>query len=337
MLRSLRHNPPGWASKGARKATFDAALEQAEQLFTAAQLVTPAASPLLLFYGLSQAGRAVAAAVIGKEYSNQWQLKGHGITNSEANGLTPDTLASLTLQNQGSGSFTQLADILGAASLPTPLPLGDLWCLLPESTRFPLPGMGMAQPIHVSLAAYGVSDEHKTPARVPVPSALMNMVEPTDDPSGVAVNWNHKRAAVRQFLEQFPSLNGWEFTTPEGQPIDVLGYSTEVTQVRIEWRKRPDLSNDKELLRHTVGYRSGHLAFPAIGTDPRPPHPFLLWWAALYALSKLARYEPSLWVKLISVNSSPAAVAIEHILHEAIAVLPELIHRTICEVAASDR
>lgn len=45
-----------------RRRTYVMALEQAEQMFHAAHSVGPATSPLLLFYGLSQAGRAVAAA-----------------------------------------------------------------------------------------------------------------------------------------------------------------------------------------------------------------------------------------------------------------------------------
>ncbi|MGW1391953.1 YaaC family protein [Streptomyces nigra] len=60
-LRELRPEPPGYAGKGPRQKLFSAALEQSEQLFTAAASVGPASRPLVLFYGLSQAGRAIAA------------------------------------------------------------------------------------------------------------------------------------------------------------------------------------------------------------------------------------------------------------------------------------
>jgi hypothetical protein len=43
---------------------YVAALQQAEQLFHAAREAGFASSPLLLFYGLSQAGRAIAAALL---------------------------------------------------------------------------------------------------------------------------------------------------------------------------------------------------------------------------------------------------------------------------------
>ncbi|WP_146754690.1 YaaC family protein [Micromonospora noduli] len=334
MLRSLRHDPPGWARKGERKLVFGSALEQAEQLFAAARVVTPATSPLLLFYGLSQAGRAVAASATGKENANRWRLAGHGVTNEQPTGLNAATIAALKVRNQESGAFTQVADILNAASLPDPVSLGNLWCLLPESGRFPLPGMGDARPIDISLTSYETSGDSTVTATVPVPVGLINRADMVPDFSGLGANWDEKRAGIRDFLAQFPSLQGWQFTSEAGQPIEVRGYGAEITQVNIQWDKPAELEAKDALLRHATGYRGAHLAFPAIGTDPRAPHPFLLWWAILYVLSKLARYEPSTWASLTSISSSSAAAPIEHVLRESMAILPELIHRTIFEVAA---
>jgi hypothetical protein len=45
-----------------RRATYAAALEQAEQQFTAAAQVAAESGAINLFYGLSQAGRAIACA-----------------------------------------------------------------------------------------------------------------------------------------------------------------------------------------------------------------------------------------------------------------------------------
>lgn len=334
MLRSLRHAPPGPASKGERKATFGAALEQAEQLFAAATLATPAASPLLLFYGLSQAGRAVAAAAAGKDNANRWRLTKHGITNDAPAGPKADNLSMLNVQNQGTGAFTQLAEILGAASLPTPVPLGNLWCLLPEASRFPLPGMGTQRPIRVNPRFNRRSDDGTARASVPVPSALVSKADMGPDPSGTATNWDEKRVAIRTFLTGFPSIAGWRFTSHDGQPPEVSGYSETYTSIEIQWAWPKELAYDAALLQHVMPYRSGYLAFPAIGTDERSPHPLLIWWAVLYTLSKLARYEPSSWALLISINSSSAAAAIENLLRESMVTLPELIHRTIREVAS---
>lgn len=78
LLRQLRSAPPGLAVDGARRETFSAALEQAEQLLTAAGHVGVQSRPLLVFYGLSQGGRAIAAAST-RTAGTDWQLRGHGI------------------------------------------------------------------------------------------------------------------------------------------------------------------------------------------------------------------------------------------------------------------
>lgn len=62
ILRLMRAEPPRAASGGYRRRTFGAALEQSEQLWVASAAVGPAASPIVLFYGLTQAARALSAA-----------------------------------------------------------------------------------------------------------------------------------------------------------------------------------------------------------------------------------------------------------------------------------
>lgn len=66
-LRTLRSSPPGNAASGHRRETFNAALEQAEQLLTAARTVGVATQPILTFYGVSQIGRAAA-----KDFYRDW-------------------------------------------------------------------------------------------------------------------------------------------------------------------------------------------------------------------------------------------------------------------------
>lgn len=324
---------PWCGARGERKVVFGAALEQAEQLFAAAESVTPATSPLLLFYGLSQAGRAVAAAAVGKDNADKWQLRGHGITNEHPSTLEPETFSLLKVTNAGKGSFTRIADILNAASLPTGVQLGDLWCLLPESSAFPLPAMGNARPINVNLLHPYDSAQPNFTAVVPVPHDVLNMTDVGSDPSGVTVDWIQKQSAIRSYLSGFPSLGQFEFPSGPGQPISVRGYGETTTEIEILLPKPASMSKEDAIRRITTRYRSAHLAFPTIGDDVRPPHPFLLWWAVLFTLSKFARYEPSSWADLISVNSSSAAAAIEHVLKQSMIVLPEMIHRTIYEVA----
>lgn len=76
-LRASRWAPPGRASSGSRRKTYTAALEQTEQMFRAAAVVGPATRPLQVFYGLSQAGRAIAAAAWSLK-GEDWRLVAHG-------------------------------------------------------------------------------------------------------------------------------------------------------------------------------------------------------------------------------------------------------------------
>jgi hypothetical protein len=70
--------PPGAAGGNSeRTAVFQSALEQAEQLAKAASEVGYAARPLLLYYALNQAARAVAAARIE---GPAWRIDGHGLS-----------------------------------------------------------------------------------------------------------------------------------------------------------------------------------------------------------------------------------------------------------------
>jgi len=59
----------------------------------------------------------------------------------------------------------------------------------------------------------------------------------------------------------------------------------------------------------------------------------MTWWAILFGLSMLCRYRPVIWTELIDINTSPYACAIEHLLEAGLDAVPDLIERTIREVA----
>nr|WP_255950161.1 YaaC family protein [Streptomyces sp. ODS25] len=75
------------------------------------------------------------------------------------------------------------------------------------------------------------------------------------------------------------------------------------------------------------------VAFPAITGNIKPLHPIIAWWAILYGLSMLARYEPSAWNKAININESRHAVILEILLDEAISACPSLIRQSLCASA----
>lgn len=142
-LRTMRHQPPGRAARGNRRDTFNGAVEQAEQLFTAAEATDPAARPILIFYGLSQLGRAIAA-VSTKLSNDEYKLSGHGLDHGPLDGATQQGLANLLVWGRTRGAFPVVARALGADALDHRCRLGDIWALIPDANRFPLPGSGAA-------------------------------------------------------------------------------------------------------------------------------------------------------------------------------------------------
>src|SRR4051812_28939544 len=97
-LRGSRANPPRRAAESVeRKGVFQAALAQAEELWSAASAVGTASRPLPLFYCLSQAGRAVCAAW---DETESWQPRAHGLGRIE--GQDGDPLARTFTTPHGS-------------------------------------------------------------------------------------------------------------------------------------------------------------------------------------------------------------------------------------------
>lgn len=321
-LRELRASPPGRATTSARKGTFKAALEQAQQLFNAAAGVGPAARPLLLFYGLSQAGRAIAACA--PVPNDKFQLHSHGIANGGEHG----DLADVTVQDKSDGAFTQLAGMLDSRTLAQPVRLAELWATIPELEYWPL--VSVDRPlVHVSWNHNLIQG---TPPRVhalvsELPQALICSSEPAE-----------REHAVREWLTAYPTLDGFDFSDPgvlggHGGPAAWsdqrgtigcrlawdLGHCATVAECENEitpWRGR-----SLDDVTRTVHSR--------LGSDDRQLHPLLRWWAVLYTLSMQARYVPHRWTAHVDVNGSPSAVPLEHLLDVALDAVPELVLATI--------
>jgi YaaC-like Protein len=88
-LRALRADLLQLAGKGERRKVFSAALEQAEQLFRRAASLGYASRPLNLFYGLSQAGRALSAAHDPQQSTWRLHAAGLGVELSTGSGCFP--------------------------------------------------------------------------------------------------------------------------------------------------------------------------------------------------------------------------------------------------------
>jgi hypothetical protein len=61
--------------------------------------------------------------------------------------------------------------------------------------------------------------------------------------------------------------------------------------------------------------------------------PLLLWWALLFGLSLLARYQPAAWRAALDLDHSPCADPLATLLDEALVIVPDLLF----DAAARDR
>ncbi|MEV6600076.1 YaaC family protein [Actinoplanes sp. NPDC051346] len=307
-LRSLRFDPPGHAKKGARRTTFQAALEQCEQFLAAAGDAGYATRPVQLFYALSQACRAVVAASprIGNQ---QWNVHGHGLRARTSSTSVADT----TVAASESGLFQSVATALQVEALAPDdvVSLRELWPLLPEMAGVALPG------------------NFSTPALLFMPSNWPNpgpfsQAELHWIPTQVRERYGHDRTRVGDFLKQYPALHNCEITRHG------------ITAERVKWIEHPlGLSLDVEWRSNDSPVRvfesqsTRNLGLvPYCGPDDwyvTPPlgqmrqglHPFLALWATLLALSSLARYEPAPWSRMIDIDRSAEANALEHLLDKA--------------------
>ncbi len=315
-IRALRYQPPGRAYRGDRKHVFCSALEQAEQLFTAAETIGYASRPIQLFYGLSQAGRAIAAASTAAD-NNNFRLTGHGIKAPSLNQRPP--LHELTVIDEGTGSFTQLAPMLRSGTLPDGAQLGQIWASIPGLLDQPLARTSEClPPLRFEVQGFVEPQEvhgwvHGLPAR------LGGAADP--------------ERAVRDFLAGYPSLAG---SSPSRLADGIIPDDPQTGSGMVvrcwPWPDPIDPAKYVTFLedfedRRTLPYRGNddRWVFPALGGDKTALHPLLAWWALLFALSMLARYEPASWTSHLDVDASPNTVPLESALGHALDACPQLI------------
>ncbi|WP_405462984.1 hypothetical protein OG783_00295 [Streptomyces jietaisiensis] len=135
-LRASRWSPPGRADTASRHKTYAAALEQSEQTFQAAAAVGTATRPMQVFYGLSQAGRAIATAAWSTK-GEDWNLTSHGIKAAGFHLPFPD-IQIRTDQPGTQGSFVKVSEVLDSPVWGRdPVRLEDVWDL-PPNLDYPL-------------------------------------------------------------------------------------------------------------------------------------------------------------------------------------------------------
>lgn len=332
-LRETRWSPPAPAVTTAeRRATYVFALEQAEQMFRAAATVGPATRPLLVFYGLSQAGRAIATAASGIGAGDAWKLTGHGISSVGLDRRLPE-IEVRTGKLGDRGSFVRLSELLNSPVWgKESIRLNELWDLLPENQQSPLLDKGRMRRTPLWIEHRDLYSERHPLASVPVVGFPPWVIEA---PNG--------RDALDDYLKSF-SVAAQQYhdflrldQDPDGDPA-FRRHKDGWGELYMHWRvpegQKGTLVERRALLQAmTHPYKEKLYLFPFVTSDKRILHPLMTWWAVLHTLSMLARYQPAEWATHIDVDRSKNAVAIERLLKNAIGIIPRLVLEVLRQVA----
>jgi hypothetical protein len=304
-----------------RRRVYVSALQQAEELFVAASQVGYASRPLLTFYGLSQSGRAIAAA--GWNTDADWHLLGHGLEVPKLDMALPDI--EVCQQGDSQTSFIRLSSILRSPPLPrihdsNRVTLNDLWDAVPETRARPL----KVSPAHPALdfTKIDLGESH------PWVSGIVRGIPPpvTDSPNA--------RAAFDEFMKAYPTAAGYDLVRADAH-TDAPGYFFEDGRIclQMHWEIGEENATERQrearIARVVTNCNGSWYLLPVLGNNNRPLHPLMAWWAILFVLSMLARYQPGEWVSALDVDASRYAVALESLLTNALIVVPALISQTI--------
>lgn len=314
-LRLFRSDFLGVSGAGDLHSLFTSALHQAEQQFRAARTVGYESRPLNLFYGLSQAGRGVAA-IASLRGATAVELTGHGIKCTNLRdfrmGQVPQ-LADLKVRSEDStrASFSVLSTILQSQELRTPTTLARLWEMLVEPQ--------LHEPLTTPQAPVLLVEQEALLGPEGSGTAFLQL-------SGIPASIDFGDPAnFTQFAASYPALAGSNFDRVTGQS---RGYDSRPATQSIQVSRSVMAPLDGP----TGTYRGSPVVLPAPTDGNRPMHPLMIWWAVLYGLSMLARYEPTSWTKLIDVNTSASAVPIEFLLNVALESVVDILADTIGEL-----
>jgi hypothetical protein len=301
-IRLTRAAPPGRAgTEDDRRRVYQAALQQSEELFTIASQAGPASRPLPLFYALSQAGRAIAAAY----EPDDWVLRGHGLKADVREPIT-----KTLVRPEGRGAFEVVSSVLLAPRLARPEEVGALWSSLPDLADTPLPDLEWDEALF-----FGQSDVGTIPRSTPIHGAIVFGWVPTN-PDQIAEKLQHYPTARDGTIDSPPGVPPMRRPTPRGSGLLML------------WPVRDEhgqIFREIGNIAPEYRYLGERWIRPALGSDDATLPPLMTWWALLFAFSILARYEPAIWVDALNLNESPIAVHVADALDEALEAVPQLV------------
>jgi hypothetical protein len=302
-IRATRADPPGQASIDEdRRATYGAALSQFDELMATAQRASARSRPLPLFYAISQAGRAVSAAHSGEV----WKLRGHGLS---APGLDVSDIRDVEIKPAPSSrdktvdSFQGVATACGSELPCRSMSVGELWSTLPGvygllgESSWPQPLVVSEDETDMMYGDYGVLFDYK--------HMKADLSGVRGDPAG----------DVGTELARYPAAAGAKIVS-SSRSRAVLAWPTDSPDY-FGWRRTLERVAPPDPLTGTRWLR------PAVaGGDLNA---LMTWWALLYGLSMVARYEPGAWVRALDLDRPGLAAQLTELMDIALEAVPLLV------------
>jgi len=298
---SLRERGP--LTDQERGETFSAALAQFEEMFKAASAVTEYTRPLLLYYGLAQAGLAIAAACS----PDPWTFNNHGLKL----GNRTAQLSEMTISPQGDGGFQRVAATIDSPAIAVPVSIGEAWAALPNlSEGGMLPGSEYACPLRL-VVEWGASPHGQlfVPGSPPVAGE-----ELTNE--------------VNRIKRAYPTAGDWALPA-DGNPVLKPAAAGERWALRVRWPDAgeldpADLQAFYDKTAPAYRYQAERYLWPSMAGGA-PLSPLMTWWILLFACSILARYQPRQWGKMLDPGASDIAALLRFMLDEALGSVPQLV------------
>ena len=148
------------------------------------------------------------------------------------------------------------------------------------------------------------------------------------------------RSDFDTFMQSYPTTADYSVVTRYDGAPQYTQLDDGTLSVQMHWVAGTTFPVPEDLRRERLGavltpYREGDfLILPTIFPGKAPLHPMMSWWAVLYILSMLARYQPAEWADCIDINRSPFANSIEYLLDEARIAVPDLVLTTLDQVSS---
>lgn len=300
-LAALRARRTPTVKTGRRGQAYTTGLSQAQELWKAANDVSTLASPILRYYALMQASRAIAAA---SDLPNQsWEPgRSHGLSLEleRPSGGRRLEFSDVRISLSGDGMAQRLAAALHSPMIADGTTLDALIAGLWHQRYQPEPAA--AAPLHPrrTLAISVTYGFDRGPTEAHIYGALSRTNQSLSEAS-----------TLGEFLIGYPGLSRlgdyearWK-EDPEFQLVLAFDKRSPMA-VPAAWREIADVIDTSS----GPGWQTEDLMifFPPLGAERTTIHPLLCWYLVLYSFSMLARYYGDLWRRRLDLDKDPDAV-----------------------------